>query len=710
MSEPEVMQPPGDSASPYLLQHADNPVAWQPWDAEAPSPGRAQRPPDSAVGGLLGLSLVPRHGPRVVRGCGHRGGDERPLREHQGGPGRAPRSGPGLPACPPAAQPAGGRLAAHRLSRPRNPAAVLQRHLLPAPPRHGLPAFTDVLVRIAEVFASRRDDLRPRAAPGRPVRRPRCGAGCPARWPPGRCWHAARTALGARYDGAAGGFGGAPKFPMPATLEALLRHWSRSRHSGDADRQALDMVMTTLTRMARGGMFDHLGGGFCRYATDRRWMMPHFEKMLYDNGLLLGLYSDALGSARIRCSSTWWTRRRSGCCATCAPGRRLLRGHGRRLRGRRGALLLWRRATRSKRLLDPTSIWSSKPCTGSTAPPTSKAAGSCTATDAWRAVVERLSLPPEQAARCWTSARGKLLTAGIPPCGRPLDDKILAGWNGLAMAGLAGRGAPRARRLADAASRAADFLRGTCGWFRKGACTPWRNGRLGHRAFLDDHAHLLDALVTLLSARWRDSDVEFARRLADDLLEHFEDPTRRLLLHRPRSGTLIHRPSRCRTTPPRRATRWRCEPWAAWASCSASERYLDAQNRTIDWGLARIHAHIPRRSAACSPPRRPPRPPASRFCCAGPPTSWPWLRRRSRRLPSRPRRLRRALRRRQRDPRPSAQIGECGIAQPRGGLSLRGHPLLGAHRLPGRVAHGAGLIHQAGGAGSTRPDRAPGPP
>ena len=100
--------------------------------------------------------------------------------------------------------------------------------------------------------------------------------------------------LTAQYDRREGGFGAAPKFPMPDTLGWLLRYWSLASRRGGDPGDALDMVMTTLTQMARGGIFDHLGGGFCRYSTDARWMIPHFEKMLYDNGQLLSLYADAL--------------------------------------------------------------------------------------------------------------------------------------------------------------------------------------------------------------------------------------------------------------------------------------------------------------------------------------------------------------------------------------------------------------------------------
>ena len=100
-----------------------------------------------------------------------------------------------------------------------------------------------------------------------------------------------REALVTQYDSKSGGFGNAPKFPNSTLIEFLFEQWS---YSAKRDREALDMVMTTLTQMARGGIYDQLGGGFCRYSTDSSWMIPHFEKMLYDNGTLLSLYANAL--------------------------------------------------------------------------------------------------------------------------------------------------------------------------------------------------------------------------------------------------------------------------------------------------------------------------------------------------------------------------------------------------------------------------------
>ena len=100
-----------------------------------------------------------------------------------------------------------------------------------------------------------------------------------------------RQVIAKQFDREHGGFGGAPKFPHPATIQRLLHHWRNTAHDEKPDTDALFMAALTLNRMAEGGIYDHLGGGFCRYSVDRYWTIPHFEKMLYDNGPLLALYA-----------------------------------------------------------------------------------------------------------------------------------------------------------------------------------------------------------------------------------------------------------------------------------------------------------------------------------------------------------------------------------------------------------------------------------
>ena len=116
-----------------------------------------------------------------------------------------------------------------------------------------------------------------------------------------------RQNLGKQYDSQHGGFGSSPKFPTPTKISKLLLYWAHERNKGGSDKDALEMVMTTLTQMARGGIYDHVGGGFCRYSTDSKWMIPHFEKMLYDNGQLLSaraLYLDQTSCSKMPVTQT----------------------------------------------------------------------------------------------------------------------------------------------------------------------------------------------------------------------------------------------------------------------------------------------------------------------------------------------------------------------------------------------------------------------
>ena len=113
-------------------------------------------------------------------------------------------------------------------------------------------------------------------------------------------------------------FGSAPKFPHPANLDRLLRDWRATANSAEPDKQALFICALTLSRMADGGIYDQLGGGFCRYSVDQEWTIPHFEKMLYDNGPLLALYAQLWPSVTMTFTGVSPTRRRTGFCGICA--------------------------------------------------------------------------------------------------------------------------------------------------------------------------------------------------------------------------------------------------------------------------------------------------------------------------------------------------------------------------------------------------------
>ena len=164
----------------------------------------------------------------------------------------------------------------------------------PKEPRYGMPAFTDLLHRVSGFYRSHREDIAKQSEALQQafaeMSPPAAPADAPLTLAP---LAAAREKLAEEFDPQFGGFGAAPKFPHPTNIEFLLRQWRATAASDSPDLHSLYMATLTLKRMAEGGIYDHLGGGFARYSVDQYWMIPHFEKMLYDNGQLLRIYANA---------------------------------------------------------------------------------------------------------------------------------------------------------------------------------------------------------------------------------------------------------------------------------------------------------------------------------------------------------------------------------------------------------------------------------
>ena len=582
-----------EETSPYLRQHADNPVDWYPWGDEALALARRRQQPI-----LLSIGYSACHWCHVMA---HESFED-----------------------PEVAAVMNGHFVNVKVDREERPdldkVYQLSHQLLtqapggwpltmfldpdtlvpffggtyfPKVPRHGLPGFRDLLVRIVDVFESRRDEL---TAQGEKVAdvlaRLDTGDGGSEGIADTALLQSARDALAAQYDSAEGGFGRSPKFPMPGTLERLLRHWAASSRSRQPDRAALDMVMTTLTRMARGGIHDHLGGGFCRYATDRRWMVPHFEKMLYDNGLLLALYADALAlgpdplfELAVTGIADWLQRDMRH------PGGAFHAALDADSEGEEGRYYLWRRDA-VRRLLTEDEYLVIETLYGLDKPANFEGRWILHRYDAWAGVVSRLGLEPRRAAALWSSARAKLLAAREQREPPGLDDKILTSWNALVIHGL-GTAAMRLDRpdWLEAARQALDFLRAHL--FVGGRLmATWKDGTARHAAYLDDHAFLLQATLTLLRAGWRDEDARLARTLADALLEHFEDREAGGFFFTAHDHeTLICRPKPTQddAVPPGNAIAARA--LAELGHLLGQPRYLEAANRTIDWSRRAIETH-----------------------------------------------------------------------------------------------------------------------
>ena len=511
--------------SPYLRQHADNPVDWRPWDADALAEARRSDKPI-----LLSIGYSACHWCHVMA---HESFADKAtaavMNEHFVNIKVDREERPDLDKVYQLAhqiltqRPGGWPLTA--FLDPHTLAPFFAGTYFPKTPRLMLPGFISLMQRVHQAFSQNRDAL---AEQGRKLVQlmGRLNPDAPAEdaaLSDEKLLATALEQLEEQYDAREGGFGAAPKFPMPSTLSWLLRHWAYGGKAGQRERQALDMVMNTLTKMARGGIYDHLGGGFCRYATDRAWMVPHFEKMLYDNGQLLSLYADALAigpdalfEGAVRETAGWLLREMRH------PDGGFFAALDADSEGEEGRFYLWRRA-HIKRVLTADEYLVVETLYGIDKPPNFAGRWNLHRHDAWRSVVQRLSLAPERAQALLGSAKEKLFQERRKRRRPGLDDKVLTTWNALAAKGLA-----KAARVLeepswlDAATAAVDFLRTTV--WREGALfATWKEGAARHSAYLDDYANLLDALVVLLQARWRDEDAAFALALADRALRGFQD-------------------------------------------------------------------------------------------------------------------------------------------------------------------------------------------
>ncbi|HLM08363.1 MAG TPA: thioredoxin domain-containing protein [Thermoleophilaceae bacterium] len=486
-----------DETSPYLLQHKDNPVDWYAWGEEALGRARAEDRPillsigysachwchvmeresfeDEATAALMNELFV----------CIKLDREERPDLDSIY-----------MEACQ--AMTGGGGWPLNVFLTPEQVPFYAGTYF-PPEPRMGMPSWRQVLEAVAHAWQEKKDEIR---AGGETVaERLRGGALLRPSAEPmnsGALDDAVR-ALRAQFDAAEGGFGGAPKFPPASALELLMRRGER------------DMTTHTLRAMASGGMYDQIGGGFARYSVDARWLVPHFEKMLYDNALLARAYLhgwQVTGEELFRrvCEETldWALREMRGreggfYSALDADSE-----------GEEGRFYVWtlpelREALAGEPDSDEAIAWFGATDRGNfegrNIPV--RGPGMPDRLDAWR---QRLY--DVRARRAWPG----------------LDDKRLTSWNALMIAALAEAGAVVERPdYLEAAARAAGFVLGDLRDSGGRLLRSWKDGEAKLNAYLEDHAYLLEALISLYEASFEPHWFSEARALADTMIERFAD-------------------------------------------------------------------------------------------------------------------------------------------------------------------------------------------
>ncbi len=391
----------------------------------------------------------------------------------------------------------------------------------PPDDRHGRPGFAHVLDDLADAWRERRAEVLEQAEEmAQAMRRFVEERAQPAAEPPGPgvCWRCVDS-MARRFDRRWGGFGHAPKFPTPSNLFLLLDMAAERPDAGE-------MLAGTLDNMARGGIYDQLGGGFHRYATDQEWKVPHFEKMLYDNGFLLELYArehartDDPQAARVCRETAAFLEREM-----TAPEGGLWSAIDAETGGEEGAFYVWTRAELDAALGAEDAAFAA-PLLGFDGPPFFEGSRYVLhLPQRWEEAAARRRLDPETLLHEAGALRARLLAARGERRRPATDDKVLADWNGIAIAGLAvaGRllGEPR---LVAQAARAADLVLGAMRPEGGPLLHVWRRGRARIPAYLGDYAFLVRGLLALHEATGEARWLEQAAALTAEQQERLGDP------------------------------------------------------------------------------------------------------------------------------------------------------------------------------------------
>jgi uncharacterized protein YyaL (SSP411 family) len=283
------------------------------------------------------------------------------------------------------------------------------------------------------------------------------------------------------------------------------------------------MARHTLAAMAHGGIYDQVGGGFCRYSVDERWEIPHFEKMLYDNAQLLVLYADAwlaTGASlfrRIATETAEWVMREMQ-----APEGGYYSALDADSEGHEGKFYVWT-ADEIRNLLTPGEWDLVERRFGLQGTPNFEGQWHLNVRVTYDAISDELQRPESEIIELLDSARAKLFAARAQRVHPGRDDKILTSWNGLMIQAMAhaGRVLERPDFIASA-ERAMDFIQSQL-WRDNRLLATHKDGKSHLNAYLDDHVFLIAGTLELLQARFRRADLDFATALADNVLEHFED-------------------------------------------------------------------------------------------------------------------------------------------------------------------------------------------
>jgi uncharacterized protein YyaL (SSP411 family) len=484
-----------DETSPYLLQHKDNPVAWEPWGEEA-----LQRARDEDKPLLVSIGYSSCHWCHVMERESFEDTDiAEYMNEHfvcikVDREERPDVDAIYMEACQ--AMTGQGGWPLNVFCTPDQAPFYAGTYFPPAPMR-GMPSWRQLLEAIVEAWTERREEIRegaPRIVErlqGAALLQPSQEIMGPA------LLDEAVAGLRRAFDPANGGFGHAPKFPQASAIELLLRR-------GD-----VEIAERSLRAMASGGIYDQVGGGFARYSVDAKWLVPHFEKMLYDNALLARAYlhgwqvtSEPLFRRVTEETLDWALREMRG------PEGGFYSALDADSEGVEGKFYVWSLDEVRSVAGEDAAVWFGATADGNFegANILTRGAGEPAPLDEWRA-----KLYDVRKERVWPG----------------LDDKRLCSWNALMISALAEAGAVlESEQYLDAARRCADFVLTQMRDDKSRLLRTWKDGVGRLNAYLEDHAYMVEALLTLYEATWEPRWFTTAREIADAMIERFADDER----------------------------------------------------------------------------------------------------------------------------------------------------------------------------------------
>jgi len=510
--------------SPYLLQHAHNPVNWYPWGQLALSEAKSQNKlillsvgysachwchvmahesfEDPAIAAVMNELFI---NIKVDR-------EERPDLDkiYQTAHQLLNQRGGGWPLTV--------------ILSPQDQIPFFAGTYFPNKEKHGMPAFSDILKNVDNFYQENKDKILQQSdSILNAFSQLTESTNVTTNEINSKALDLARKQLADTFDQRYAGFGKAPKFPHPTNLERLIHHWQLTLNNKVVDNSAKEMVFLTLHAMASGGIYDQLAGGFFRYAVDDYWQIPHFEKMLYDNGPLLALYAEASivfknkTFKRITIETANWVIREMQ-----SPQGAYYSTLDADTEGEEGKSYRWQ-VEEVKQLLDDQQFKYFSNIYGLTKKANFDSYWHLHISQNSADIADSSSVSEKTIKQIISDSKQILLNYRELRTQPNRDEKILTSWNGLMIKGmmLAARLLKNDQYLISAQS-AIDFIQSTL-FKDKRLYATHKDGKTHLMAYLDDYAFMLDALIESLQTQWRNSDLQFAIDIADTMLEFFED-------------------------------------------------------------------------------------------------------------------------------------------------------------------------------------------